>query len=100
MATIQNDKGIAAALVRDATQALALSERYARVVETAARRVSKAVGAADAAHITSVRFTATRLQRAATEAFAALASLLAESGRLEALAAARALLEASGKSEK
>jgi hypothetical protein len=82
-----------AALVRELTSALERSGLYARMLEAAARRMTLAAEAADPARNASVGFMTAQVERVALDASSALASLLVESGRVDALARVRAALE-------
>lgn len=83
---------VADALGRDLALAIERSCLYARMLEGASRRARRAAESADPARKQSVAAMTDQIRRAVTELSSALASLLEESGRLEALIRTRSIL--------
>jgi hypothetical protein len=63
------------------------------MLEAAVRRMSLATESADPARKATVGFMTAQVERVALDVSSALASLLVESGRVDALARARAAIE-------
>ena len=84
-----------AQLDHDGAQTLALAGLYARTLESLALRIQSVVAAGPTADTTALRSAGFRLSHTATEAIAALASLIVQGARLEALATMRPSLDAS-----
>jgi hypothetical protein len=86
-------QNVLARLDHEATHALELAGLYARTLESLARRMQGVTTGELPADKAALRSAALRLSHAATEATAALVSVVVQSARLDMLATVRPLLE-------
>lgn len=82
-------------LDREGAETLALAGSYARTLELLAHRMRTVTTAASPQNTVALRSAVLRLSHAANEAMAALVGVIAQSARLDALAAMRPTQEST-----